>query len=148
LKREFPRLPFYADFGQWAAWGAELMALHIGYETAAPYALTRVEADKPKASPTVKLKADKQSGTIILDENTQLTGIPAEAWAYQLGSRSALDWVLDQYKEKKISDATIAEKFDTYRFADHKETVIDLLSRLCTVSLRTVEITAEMEGCL
>src|SRR5205085_4930792 len=24
LKREFPRLPFYADFWQWVAWGREL----------------------------------------------------------------------------------------------------------------------------
>jgi hypothetical protein len=35
LKREFPRIPFYADFWQWAAWGEALMALHIGYETVA-----------------------------------------------------------------------------------------------------------------
>jgi hypothetical protein len=35
--------------------------------------------------------------------------------------------VLDQHKEKKPSDPTIREKFDTYRFADYKERVIDLL---------------------
>ena len=146
LKREFPRLPFYADFGQWATWGAELMALHIGYESAAPYVLTRVEAGKPKPQPAPKLKADKENGVIVLDENTQLTGIPAAAWAYKLGNRSALEWVLDQYKESKIADPTIAEKFDTYRFADYKDAVIDLLMRLCTVSVRTVEIMAEMEA--
>jgi hypothetical protein len=33
LKRDFPRIPFYADFWRWAAWGKELMELHIGYET-------------------------------------------------------------------------------------------------------------------
>jgi predicted helicase len=146
LKREFPRLPFYVDFAKWAAWGAELMALHIGYESAAPYVLTRVEAGKPKPQPAPKLKADKENGVIVLDENTQLTGIPAAAWAYKLGNRSALEWVLDQYKESKIADPTIAEKFDTYRFADYKDAVIDLLMRLCTVSVRTVEIMAEMDN--
>ncbi len=30
LKREFPRIPFYKDFWQWADWGKELMDLHIG----------------------------------------------------------------------------------------------------------------------
>jgi len=30
LKREFPRIPLYADFWQWADWGKELMELHIG----------------------------------------------------------------------------------------------------------------------
>ena len=40
--------------------------------------------------------------------------------------RSALEWVLDQYKEKKPKDPTIAKLFNTYRFCDYKEQVIDL----------------------
>jgi len=60
----------------------------------------------------------------------KIKGIPAEAWAYKLGNRSALEWVLDRYKEKKPKDPTIREKFNTYRFADHKEHVIDLRKRV------------------
>ena len=66
--------------------------------------------------------------------------MPPEAWEYQLGSRSALEWVLDQYKEKKPRDPTIAERFNPYRFADYKEQVIDLLRRVCTVSVKTTEV--------
>ena len=120
------------------------MQLHIDYETIAPTALLREEAPKPKAQPKPKLKADKEKGTITIDENTQLHNIPADAWRYKLGNRSALEWILDQYKESKIADPTIAELFDTYRFADYKETVIDLLMRVCTVSLRTIAIQDEM----
>jgi hypothetical protein len=58
--------------------------------------------------------------------------------------RSALEWVLDQYKEKKPGDPTIAEKFNTYRFADYKEKVIDLLKRVCTVSVETMKIVEQM----
>ena len=94
--------------------------------------------------PKAKLKADKENGTIILDENTTLTGIPKEAWAYQLGNRSALEWILDQYKEKKPKDPTIAEKFNTYKFADYKNQVIDLLKRVCAVSVETMKIIEEM----
>ena len=43
----------------------------------------------------------------------------------EITKRSALEWVLDQYKEKKPIDPTIAEKFNTYRFADCKEKVIE-----------------------
>ena len=92
----------------------------------------------------VILRADKERGAIVLDDRTTLTGVPPEAWQYQLGSRSALEWVLDQYKEKKPRDPTIAEKFNTYKFADHKERVIDLLQRVCTVSVKTVEIVNNM----
>ncbi len=36
LKREFPRIPFYDDFYRWAAWGAQLMELHLNYESITP----------------------------------------------------------------------------------------------------------------
>lgn len=151
LKREFPRIPFHADFWQWAAWGEALMALHIGYEQVASFALTRTDTPDVKAraaglSPKALLRADPASGSIMLDTETTLRGIPAEAWLYKLGNRSALDWVLDQYKEKKPKDPTIREQFDTYRFADYKEKVIDLLMRVTTVSVETVQITQAMRA--
>jgi len=148
LKREFPRLPFYADFWQWVKWGKALMELHINYETVAKYPLKRQDLTSLTnlSGLKVKLKADKLAGTIDIDEATSLHGIPEAAWEYKLGNRSALEWILDQHKEKKPSDPTIAEKFNTYRFADYKEHVIDLLQRVCTVSVRTVEIIKQMEN--
>ena len=94
---------------------------------------------------TLKLKADKTAGIIEIDELTFLRAVQKEAWEYKLGNRSAIEWVLDQYKEKKPKDPTIAEKFNTYRFADYKEKVIDLLERVCTVSVETVKIIKQME---
>ena len=142
LRREFPRLPFYEDFWGWAASGQELLDLHIGFEAVEPYGLER--NDQSGEAKRVILRADKERGIITLDDKTTLTGVPADAWRYVLGSRSALEWVLDQYKEKKPKDPTIAEKFNTYRFADYKEQVIDLLQRVCTVSVRTMEIVDSM----
>jgi predicted helicase len=150
LKREFPRIPFYPDFWRWASWGEALMALHIGYEAVAPFQLTRTDTPDEKARaagqpPKAILRADPAAGCITLDSETTLRGIPPEAWTYKLGNRCALDWVLDQYKEKKPKDPTIREKFDTYRFADHKEKVIDLLARVTHVSVETVRIVGDMK---
>ena len=97
-------------------------------------------------SPRVLLKADKEAGRILIDSETTLADVPAEAWKYKLGNRCALEWILDQYKEKKPKDPTIRERFNTYRFADHKEKVIDLLARVTTVSVRTVEIINAMRA--
>ncbi len=108
-------------------------------DTASLSERSRRERIKPK------LKADKEKGVIEIDELTFLTGIPKEAWEYKLGNRSALEWILDQYKEKKPKDPTIAEKFNTYCFADYKEHVIDLLKRVCTVSVETMKIIEEMK---
>ena len=160
LKREFPRIPLYgstaAHFEQWAAWGQQLMALHIGYEQIEPWPLTRTDTPDTKArtagqSPKCILKSEPGAssalpGRIVIDSETVLDGVPAEAWTYRLGNRSAIDWVLDQHKEKKPKDPTIREKFDTYRFADHKERVIDLLARVVRVSVETVAVVAAMKA--
>lgn len=149
LKRELPRIPFYPDFRRWADWGQQLMALHIGYESVTPWPLQRTDTPDTKArsagvAPKTMLKSDKAAGTITLDSETTLSGIPAEAWGYVLGNRSALDWILDQHKEKTPKDPTIREKFNTYRFADHKETVVDLIARVTRVSVETMEIVEAM----
>lgn len=159
LKREFPRIPFYEDpssdlrasFWKWADWGKRLMDLHLNYETVEPYLLERGEREGKAAipnegmrQPACRLIARKEQGIIEVDTSTTLRGVPAEAWEYRLGTYSALEWILERYKEKKPKDPTIAEKFNTYRFANYKEQVIDLLQRVCTVSVETMKIMGEM----
>ena len=145
LLQEFPRLPLYRDFESWTKMGRELLDLHIGFESVDPYPLEIREKDGVVSS-RARLRADVERGLIVLDDRTALAGIPREAWEYRLGSRSALEWVLDQYKERKPRDPTIRERFDTYRFADYKERVVDLLGRVCAVSVRTTAAVGEMEG--
>lgn len=150
LKREFPRIPLYDGFERWRAWGQTLLDLHIGYEAVAPFGLTRIDTPDPRraegTTPAVKLKSDPDNGVIVLDAETRLSGVPPQAWQYRLGNRSALDWVLDQHKEKTPKDPTIRAKFNTYRFADYKETVIDLLDRVTTVSVETMAMTEAMRA--
>jgi predicted helicase len=155
LKREFPRVPLYgslrADFWRWADWGRELMELHIGYEAVEPWPLARTDTPDDKAraagqAPRCILKSEPEAGRIVIDSETVLAGVPHEAWGYRLGNRCAIDWVLDQHKEKKPRDPTIREKFDTYRFADHKQRVIDLLARVVRVSVETLRVVHELKA--
>ncbi len=151
LKREFPRIPLYPHFPQWRDWGKSLLALHIGYESIEPWPLTRRDVPDTRAAsaglpPKAALKADKDAGTITLDSETTLSAIPPECWDYKLGNRSALEWILDQYKEKTPKDKTIREKFNTYRFTDYKDHVIDLLLRVTRVSVETMAITTAMRN--
>lgn len=149
LKRELPRIPFYPDFARWAVWGEALMAMHIGYENVEPWPVGRVDVPAKRAAGTAPkpvLRSDPGAGSVIVDADTQITGIPREAWDYRLGNRSAIDWVLDQHREKKPRDPTIAAKFNTYRFADYKESMIALLAKVVRVSVETVAITEAMKA--
>jgi len=149
LTRELPRVPMHEDFWKWAAWGDQLLKLHTGYKQAVPWPLVRRDvADQgPRAagiSPKAVLKADIERNEIVIDSETRLMGVPPTAWSYRLGSRSAIEWVLDQHKEKSVRDATIQENFDSYNFADHKDGVIELLGRVVRVSVDTMTILAEL----
>ncbi|QND63669.1 N-6 DNA methylase [Mesorhizobium loti] len=149
LKRTFPRIPFYPDFAKWAAWGETLMTMHVGYEDVVPWPAKRIDTPSTRAAgthPKPLLKSDSAAGVIHVDADTQITGIPSEAWGYRLGNRSAIDWVLDQHKEKKPRDSMIAKKFNTYSFADRKESMIALLSKVVRVSVDTVAITEAMKA--
>jgi predicted helicase len=151
LKRSFPRIPFHPDFWRWAAWGEALLALHTGYETVEPWPLRRI--DVPDANvrqsgqtPKVLLKSDPVAHVILVDQETQLAEVPDACWSYRLGNRCAIDWVLDQHKERTPKDPTIRELFNTYRFADHKAQVIDQLGRVARVSVETVRVTEAMRA--
>lgn len=126
-------------------------AIRKPVSTAEPWPLQRLDTPDEKAraagvAPKTILKPDRDNGIVILDSETQLSGVPAEAWSYRLGNRSGLDWVLDQHKEKTPKDPTIRERFNTYRFADYKEKVVDLLMRVTRVSVETVAITQAMRA--
>ncbi len=130
-------------------WGQRLLDLHIGYEAVEPWPLDRTDVPDAKSraaglSPKPILKSDRDAGRLILDSETALGGVPPEAWDYRLGNRTALDWVLDQHKEKTPKDPTIRARFNAYRFADHKERVADLLARVTRVSVETVAIVEAM----
>lgn len=92
----------------------------------------------------VRDAAKKPTGAMELDGLTTLSGVPADARASRLGHRCALEWVLGRYEEGTPKDPTIRERFNTSRFAEHRERVIDLSCRVTTVSVETMRILAQM----
>lgn len=146
LRRELPRIPLLDDFWKWAEWGKELVGRHSNLETIKPFKIERMEKKLENGTRTkTKLKVDKVSRRIILDNRTVLEGVPKEAWSYKLRNRSAIEWILDQYKEKSPKDPIVRKKFNTYKFQDYKEQVIDLLQRVISLSVITLRIIGQME---
>ena len=69
-----------------------------------------------------------------------ITGIPPETYDYRLGTRSALERVIDQYRIKTDNRSGIVN--DPNRPAPEERYIVDLIGRVISVSLRTVEIVA------
>ena len=139
LKRDLPHIPFAKDFWGFATSGAQLADLHVNYESIPKY-------DKLKSIETLgmpidwcveKMKLSKDKTQLKYNDFLTLDGIPAEAYLYRLGTRSALEWVVDQYRVKTDKRSGIVN--DPNR-GDNKQYIVDLIARVINVSLKTVEI--------
>ncbi len=145
LKRTLPRIPQVGDFRAFADAGGELAELHLGYEEAELYPLGGVpEGDEhlrveKKMSYGGKRGVDKT--TLHYNEHITLTGIPERAHEYKLGSRSAIDWVVDRYYVRVDKASGIVNDANAWG-EEHSNPryILELIQRLVTVSLRTVDI--------
>ncbi|RRD05025.1 helicase [Arachnia propionica] len=157
LRKMLPRIPLAAsgdDFHAFAATGQELLELHIGYEEVDPYPLEEtisaragLDAYELFAVTTTKMKFASKTdrSTLIYNSHVRLGGIPGEVFAYQLGSRSALEWVMDRYVVKTDkSSGIVNDPNDWCREQRNPRYVIDLLKRVVTLSLETNRIIGQL----
>ena len=83
----------------------------------------------------MKLTPDKTA--LIYNNFLTLEGIPPEVFAYKLGNRSALEWVIDQYKVSTDPRSGITN--DPNREGD-EQYITRLIGQVITVSLETLQI--------
>ncbi len=138
LKRDLPRLLYTLDFWDFARAGQRLGELHIGYEEAAEYPLHFIEnREVPIDWRVEKMRLSKDKTQLAYNNFLILDGIPAKAFDYRLGNRSALEWVIDQYRVKTDKRSGIVN--DPNR-PDDPRYVVKLIGKVIAVSLETVEI--------
>ena len=82
---------------------------------------------------------------ISCNAHITLSGIPEQAHEYRLGSRSALDWLIDRYQVKTDRKNGITNDPNDWA-TEHGQPryIIDLVKRVTAVSMRTVEIVNEL----
>jgi len=88
-----------------------------------------------------RMKLSKDKTTVIYNDFLSLGGIPLEVFEYRLGNRSALDWVIDQYRVKSDKRSGIVS--DPNR-TDDPEYIVRLIGQVITVSLETIKITRSL----
>ena len=139
LKRDLPHIPFAPDFWGFANAGAQLADIHVAYESQPKYdGLKYIETpDMPIDWRVEKMKLSKDKTQLVYNDFLKIDGIPSEAFAYRLSTRSALEWMINQYRVKVDKRSDIVN--DPNR-ADQPRYIVDLIARVISVSLQTVEI--------
>lgn len=154
LKKMLPRIPLVEDCWPFISVGRALADLHLAYEAAQPFPLQGAEVE-PVGNPYEYFAVDKMSfGKVRLDgklatdrsvlkynSHITLTGIPDMAHRYLLGSRSALEWLIDRYQVKTDKASGIVnDPNDWSREVGDPRYVLDLVARVVTVSVETMKL--------
>lgn len=83
----------------------------------------------------------KDRSRIVYNAHVTLNSIPEDAYRYQLGSRSAVEWIMDRYQVRTDKASGIVnDPNDWSREHDQPRYIIDLLKRIVTVSLETMRV--------
>lgn len=161
LKKMLPRIPMVREFGVFSEAGRALSDLHLHYESVEPCGLGGLDVAAPpgsaaydffavgakkmsfgKASPEQQAAGEKRDRSVIhYNDHITLSGIPDEAYRYRLGSRSAIEWVIDRYYVKTDKASGIVNNpNDWSREVGDPRYILDLLARVVTVSVETMKI--------
>ena len=134
--------------------------MHVHYENANAYALEEQwrEGADPEVSPELLLVGTKKMAypkvpdtasrkkvadktRLIYNPHLTLAVIPLEAHEYVLGTRSAIDWLIDRYYVKTDTKSGIVNDVNKWGLEQgNPRYIIDLIKKVTTVSVRTVEI--------
>ena len=83
------------------------------------------------------MKLSKDKTALIYNDWLTLEGIPAATHDYRLGNRSALDWVIDQYRVERDAAGEITS--DPNR-ADDEDYIVRLVGQVISVSVETMKL--------
>lgn len=155
LKKSLPRIPLVAradDARSFADAGRALSELHVGYESVTPYPLVGLDVE-PVGDPFEffavgdrKMRfggsgRERDRTVIRYNDRITLSEIPEEAYRYELGSRSAIEWIRDRYYVKTDKASGIVnDPNDWSREVGDPRYILDLLARVVTVSVETMRI--------
>lgn len=149
LAKELPRIPLAKDFKAFRDAGRELARLHLDYESVDPYIVKEI-GDSTNPGPTVKMRypktvKDPMTGKKVKDltvlqvaQNLTFEEIPLRAYEYMVNGKSALAWLIDRYQITTDKKSGIVNDPNTW--SDDPRYIVDLVRRVITVSLRTLDI--------
>ena len=153
LKIDYPRIPLYKNFDRFVELGKRLIKLQTEFENVEPNKDLKIEKDfKYMPEDFSMIKLNKEKGIIIFDGKNRIENIPKKAFDYKIGTRSALDWIIDYYKPKKLNPqkelhhkTLIENGLNSYDYKNIREYLFELIPKVINISVETVDIFKELE---
>lgn len=148
LRKDLARIPVVKNVDQYATIGHKLMDLHLNYEKVPVYDGVEVQYDGTPDYKVTKMKfakrrnaegkLEKDRSTIIFNDSITISGIPDKAYQYIVNGRSAIEWIMDQYRVKHDKKSDITD--DPNDYSNDPKYIFNLLLRIINVSVQTVDL--------
>lgn len=160
LKRIFVHMPLAKNFACFRDAGRMLCELHLNYESVEPFKLNlSLNADytnEPTESnfdyyqvDKMRFGTGKDKSIIQYNPRVSLSGIPLSAYDYHITDRSAIEWVINQYRIQKDTNprsgsGIVNDPNALAREENNPRYVLDLLLSVITVSVETMKIISSL----
>ena len=139
LKHDLPHIPFAPEFWRFVNIGRQLADLHVNYEGLD--VMPKVVETPPLNWRVEKMALSKDKTSLRYNESLTVVDIPPEVFDYRLGTRSALEWVIDRYRVKPDPNGSgiIADPN-----VEDAQYIVRLVGQVMHVSVETVRLIAEL----
>ncbi len=87
-------------------------------------------------------KLEKDRSKIIFNDFITISNIPDKAYRYVVNGRSAIEWIMDQYRVKTDKKSGIVD--DPNDYSDDPKYIFNLLLRIINVSIQTVDLIGQL----
>ena len=139
LKHDLPHIPFAPEFWRLVEIGRALAELHVNYEQLD--VLPNLIETPPLNWHVEKMALSKDKTQLRYNESLTVVDIPPEVFDYRLGTRSALEWVIDRYRVKPDPSGSgiVADPN-----GEDAQYIVRLVGQVMHVSVETVRLVGEL----
>lgn len=141
LKKDLARIPNIIPKEEYIKIGRKLIDLHLNYEKVPVYDKMTINNKAGNDYKVTKMRIDKKHkdrSVIIFNNNITISNIPEKAYQYIVNGKSAIEWIIDQYRVKTDKKSGITD--DPNEYSDDPKYIFNLLLRIINVSVQTVDL--------
>ena len=139
LKHDLPHLPFAPDFWGFVNIGRALADLHVNYETLD--VMPKLIETPPLNWRVEKMALSADKTQLRYNDALTVVDIPPAVFDYRLGTRSALEWLIDRYRVKPDPNGSGIVSDPNGEDAQY---IVRLIGQVMHVSQETVRLIGEL----
>ncbi|HGH0729961.1 TPA: DEAD/DEAH box helicase, partial [Staphylococcus pseudintermedius] len=141
LVKEYPRIPKdLKDLNKFIRIGKKLAELHLNYENLPCTDEVQVIMNENASYyvKEMKFKNKQDLSVIVFNDDIEIRNIPLNAYEYKVNGKSAIHWIMDQYKV--VNDLKTGIVDNPNKYSENEKYIFELLLKIIYLSTKSMEL--------